>query len=554
MKDNLFYIFDIRLKQKDLDLSKYKINGCSEFLSLTPYSSYLLDEVNFSHHTFHDIISIDEFYEIILNYYSEIEKLILKYKEYSFVFRDLAMIMTYEIYIEILFKYLENKKKANYKIVYVTDAISSIDVNTNLSLNNKKYIQECSSIDYVINVDNKNSFFYKINYLRSKIMTIFNKKKIFDKITNLCTKNLKDQIELSYDNKNFRHVYEDINHFELKNKIFSEVINDFVNELKSNLIKNNQMKFISKQYTQILENFREIISKNMNLSSIKIHPFIFLSKNQSYFEVLLYKRNLIPKIFMQHGAYLHENIFLKYNEIYPADVNFVFNDFTKILFENRGAKKVYSVGSVNFNYPITEKEKVYDFLYITYCTSYAYSGVQIFNETNKLSIHSYNIYERHKAIVELFGTKFKDKRICIKTQPGIFTGTMLYVPFLELSKKFKNVTIEFSVPISKLIEQSRYILSDYFSSEFINRDLHYKRDIILFQGSPLALPKKNIEDMKKMFILVDTVDDLEQKIKNIEEITKDRKRYDDIIEYYSSKKCDTKSVVTEILEAELNGR
>ena len=43
-------------------------------------------------------------------------------------------------------------------------------------------------------------------------------------------------------------------------------------------------------------------------------------------------------------------------------------------------------------------------------------------------------------------------------------------------------------------------------------------------------------------------------MENIEKITKNRKRYDDIIEYYSSKKCDTKKVVTQILEKELNAR
>jgi len=257
---------------------------------------------------------------------------------------------------------------------------------------------------------------------------------------------------------------------------------------------------------------------------------------------------------MQHGSYLQENIFLKYNEIYPADISFVFNDFTKKLFEKRGANKVYSVGSINFNYPIVDREKVFDFLYIVYCTSYSYSGVYVGSKINLLSMDANNIFNRHKAIIELFGTKFKDKKICIKIQPGIFMGTMMYVPFLELSKDYRNITIEFTVPIRELISKSKYIISDYFSSEFINRELHYKKDIILFQGSPLPLPEDTLEDMKKMFILVDTIDDLKEKVENIEEITNDRKRYDDIIEYYSSKKCDTKKVVTEILEKELNAR
>ncbi len=57
--------------------------------------------------------------------------------------------------------------------------------------------------------------------------------------------------------------------------------------------------------------------------------------------------------------------------------------------------------------------------------------------------------------------------------------------------------------------------------------------------------------MKKMFILVENIDDLEDKISKISKITKNRPRYSDIIEYYSSRKCDTKKVISEILHKEL---
>jgi len=60
--------------------------------------------------------------------------------------------------------------------------------------------------------------------------------------------------------------------------------------------------------------------------------------------------------------------------------------------------------------------------------------------------------------------------------------------------------------------------------------------------------------MEKMFILVDDINELQEKIENIEEISKNRKRYDDIIEFYSSKNCDTKKVVNAILKKELNAR
>ena len=46
-------------------------------------------------------------------------------------------------------------------------------------------------------------------------------------------------------------------------------------------------------------------------------------------------------------------------------------------------------------------------------------------------------------------------------------------------------------------EPDMFCRAYYFSSEFINRELHYKRDIILFQGKPTPLPEETIEDMKK---------------------------------------------------------
>jgi hypothetical protein len=192
-------------------------------------------------------------------------------------------------------------------------------------------------------------------------------------------------------------------------------------------------------------------------------------------------------------------------------------------------------------------------VYITYNGNYAGNISYIESDESLYSMDGYEIYQRHKNIIEYFGKRCPLKKFCIKMHPGIISYG-LYVPVLELSRKYNNIHIEFSTPLFSLIEESTYIISDYFSSEFINRELHYKRDIILFKGAPLQLPKEIIEDMKKMFILVETVDDLEDKIINIESITKNRKRYDDIIEYYSSKKCDTKKIVTEILEKELHGR
>ena len=55
--------------------------------------------------------------------------------------------------------------------------------------------------------------------------------------------------------------------------------------------------------------------------------------------------------------------------------------------------------------------------------------------------------------------------------------------------------------------------------------------------------------MNKLFILVDSPKELEKKIKNIEKICKNRKRYDDLINYYASNEFDTKNIIeTKIIE------
>ena len=79
----------------------------------------------------------------------------------------------------------------------------------------------------------------------------------------------------------------------------------------------------------------------------------------------------------------------------------------------------------------------------------------------------------------------------------------------------------------------------------------YWRDIILFSGAPTPLPKDTIKDMSKMFILVKNTDEMSEKVENIDYISKKRQRHDEIIEYYSSKKCDTKDAVTKIIDNEL---
>lgn len=549
-KDKYYYIVDIRLKQKNFSLSAYidKDKDDVEILSLTPYSDYLLSSIKIPHITFHDIVSELKFNHKVLDEYKKIETIFRHYQEYSFLYRDIAFIKTYEVYLTYLFQFLDTKKLDGFNIIYLTDAMQAS--NEEISDNTKSYIYAYKKFNQIIQINRIVWSFYYKNTILFRISQFFNKSFLFAKIFSQ-----KKIFHFNYDNVHFRTIYKKNNNKDIRLKSHLSIIEveNFINSFTDLLINDrDEIKFLTNKYNDVFKRFKEIILSSSNLSTITIHPFTFLSNYYSYMEILLYTKNNIPKIFMQHGSYTIENIFLKFEEIYPADINFVFNDYTKKLFETRQAKNVYTFRSINFNSKMIEKQKKYDFLYITECTNYSYTGTYVGVATNTISIDANNIFQRHKSIIELFGTKFRDKTICIKIQPGIFMGSMLYVPLLELSSKYSNITIEFNIAIKKLIEKSNYIISDYFSSDFINRELHYLRDIILFYGAPIPLPDEILKDMEKMFILVSTVEDLEIKVQNINMITKDRPRYDDIIEYYSSKKSDTQDSITEIIIKELN--
>jgi len=523
----LLLIIEIKKKTTFIDSDILcQIEKSDKILTLTPYSSYEIDKLNKDYITFHDLITITDFKKFNIDIYNELVDKLNKYKKYYYLLRKVMQFIANEKYNDTILSYLEKMRKENYEIIYISD-----------SINFKSFL-----FDKIIIENKKNYLFYKKNYLIGFKNKVIYNKNIFNKFKN----KIISKKDLNYDNKYYESYFYN---YRLKVKTKNN-INSFVNNLE-NILKhfyNNEKEL----YSNIKEDYSKEFTNSINTNILINKPFSFISNDKIAIQTELLKSNKKHVVFFQHGSYLYSGEFTKWCEVLPATINFVCNDFTKKLFIDRGAKNIFSVGSLDFNYKINiNSQYKYDYLYITHCTYYLSSGLYNNNNNEYASMDGNEIYQRHKAIINLFGTKFKDKKICIKIQPGIMLGTMNYVPFLELSKNYPNVTIEFSVPIQKLINKSKYIISDYFSSEFINRELHYKRDIILFKTSPLSLPEETIDDMEKMFILVDTVDELEDKVKNIEAITKNRKRYDDIIEYYSSKKCDTKKVVTDILKKEL---
>jgi len=501
------------------------LNKSDKTLSLTPYSSFNIEKVGQKFLTFHDIISINDFKEKNLSIYVEIINNLSEHKDFFYLLRQIMTVITYHTYVSGINQYTRKMKAKGYKIVYLSDMLNSHIL-----------------VDRVYLINKKRNFLY----IKHQAIYYFNKLKYSNNLLRIIRNRIKST-KVGYDAAKYQELFK---HCEL-DKIKVHDISKFIMRLKKILIiYGYESKLLNDLYSNIIFDYKNAV-KHVTDNSFQYKPFTYLSNNVEALKAYILKDNQCKVVFFQHGSYIYRGEHSIWCEIYPATINFVVNEFTKKLFVERQAKEIYTIGSELFNYKICDNPLKYDYLYITYCTEYADNNKIFSSFSEDMSIDGNEIYNRHKDVITLFGTKFKDKNICIKIQQGIFLGTMTYVPFLELVNRYKNITIEFSVPIQKLIQKSKYIISDYFSSEFINRELHYKRDIMLFKSTPLSLPKEVLEDMDKMFILIDTIDDLEEKVNSIVNITKNRKRYDDIIEYYSSKKCNTKSVVTEILKKEL---
>ena len=490
--------------------------GSDTVLALTPSSFFYLEQKRIQYLSFHDLISRENFRELLLDFYDEMFKANKENIYVKSLFREIAQSISTLYFIEAIIDHIKTQKYD--ELYYITDKQQGNSLLSNHEYLLDKYI-DFTQIMTIGFTEKRQNITYSFSTIIEKIY-----RRIF------------------FHNRNYDWKY--IPHTFIHKKIFPKQthIKIPIPQAKLKYLKYDELSFHLRDQNVTIKSLA---------SSLNAEQCINLAE---------YKKQNYPLYFFQHGSYFYHlyfknicNFNLKYFEIDPADINFVFNDYTKKIFENLNAKRVYSVGSILFNKPIKEKQKEYDYLYIIQGHDYL-GNLQYVDFPNSLhSFDGYELYMRHKAIIELFGNKFKDKKILIRAHPAIMT-IGLYVPLWELAEPYPNVTINASTTVHILIEKSKYIISDYFTSEFINREIHYKKDIILFHGAPTPLPEETIDDMKKMFILVETVNDLKETINSIDVIAHNRIRYDDIIEYYSSKKCDTKAIVTEILKNEFHGR
>jgi hypothetical protein len=515
-------IVDVKhMSSIDTFAGEIKQHKNKQIIALTPCSFYMLDNLNLEYKTLHSYVSTEVFRDRVLSNINLIEKSLTR--EYKGLLVDLIKYVSY----------IEYERTIKYILGL-------------LSISNIVYITDIKNIEY--DLTNNTSILSTLNNINIKwilVPKIVDQRsiKFSNKFKNISLKRIVARlvgkllnIQIYYDWENFvwlifKHsVFSSSSKQETKIKIKGACSKGVLDQLTSGSF-----------YKILVENiFKERMAQERS-AAFKT----WLLSTDDYLGALKSKA-----FFYQHGNYLYKHIMLKYAEIMPSDVNFVFNDYTKKVFEDMGANKAHSVGSLNFQKTIKSNKIKYDYLYITQGHDYLGNLQYVDFENSLHNFDGYELYQRHKSIIELFGKKLKDKTVVIRVHPLVITSGV-YVPFWELASSYSNITIDVSMPMHTLIEESKHIISDYFSSDFINREVHYERSVILFNGAPTPLPEDIIKDMSKMFILVNSVDEMSNKIKNIDYISKKRQRYDEIIEYYSSKKCDTKHVIAKILDKEI---
>jgi len=534
-----FYIIDINSKQKNRLQDELNLDDNSLIVALNPYSGYLLDNANYEYIGFHDLISEQEYCSSIINVYKVFENLFENYSQYSFVFYELSFLISLDCYLKLFKNVIIEKKSSEYDCIYITDVKKS-------DLRNKLDDQFVSMIDDYILLDNPDRDFYrkrKYEYFLRRI-NLSN----FKKILNLFL-HPKRSVFFKYGTshliKNFKRLERNKTFDYNKIRYEEELYNKFQLNVKELIFNSIHSQSVAERMNVIINELSQLSNLNVDDRDFVFHPFTFLHKQTDYKEIAKHKLLGFPIIIFQHGSYLENtSLQLKFSEIHPADINLVCNDATKEYFERSGGKKVINIGNQLFKNEIskTAANMKYDYVYISYCAAYSGQIGGIISLDNMSVQNSLEIYKRHQNVIELFGNNHPDLRLCIKVQPLIMTGSY-YVPLLELAEKYNNIIIDYCTPLDKLFNQSEMIISDYLSSNFINRDLHIYKNIILFSNRPFALPPNIVEDIDKMFILVDDVPDLASKLKNINEIINSRVKDIEIIEHYSSSKENQESTV-----------
>lgn len=545
-------IVDIRFKHRERKIIEALlpfVNKRDIFFSLTPSASYYLDQLKVVYETFHDILPIEAFTSEVLQQYHSLDQVLKKPPLFAALGYEFCVLQSYEVYAKILIDHLVTVyKKKGISLVYITDVVGKNAESRSEHLPLLKF----GVFDKVYTLQNTKDFvFYFFQRLRAKLFMLYRfllkPKKIFYTILGC---------RLSYDNAQFYHFFARKKACCVTNKLehFMPELDSFYRDV-SQYIDNNVTDVFVADYIKILDGFIHSLKAFQGITKVKIWPFVMISGVANYARAVFYKLHHIPVVITQHGGnYINNHFFLDRLESLFADVNLVISDFTKDQFIDIGAKQVKKIGSAHFKYPINPKNKniAYDFIYITYCAAYTFGGATVSDKQQHISFDAMNIYQRHKRIIMLFGKQLPEFKLCIKLQVGmIYNQIYFYSPLIELAKPFSNITIEFFWPLPKLIQKSRVIISDYHSSEFINRDVLMYRNILLFDGVPYSLPKQYLDIVKKVAVLCNDDDDLKSLLLKL---LNDYPKKVDVktVEYLSASKPMSKNHATQMLNSIYN--
>ncbi len=516
---------DLRKKIKDEIVFTKRLSGFDEVISLTPYSTFVLEKLNIRFKRFSCLVDDADLHSEIIDKYKRVENSIhfKNLQHGSYILSELAKYISLDSFISALQKHI-----SQFDAIYITDsqgkALFTVDTMLSVFVNFKSVIQ--------VERDEK---FYLVSLLR------FIARRPLESVKKFIRFFLKDN-QYTYDNKFLKDKY-------IKKKININVTNSSFSDAAYKGFLKESAKIISNPILRgmLKHDFCTPATKSVGTA---YRPFIFLHGKQMFFRYESYKRNNIPVIMMQHGAYVNENYFLKHNEAIPADINLTFNDFSKALIEQQGGSNVHNVGSIFFDKKLKERACEYEFLYITYCSRYSYPGILNASEKSVLSATGENIFSRHKEVIELFGECYPSVKLCVKVKPGLFLGGQMYVPLKEMAKKYPNVSIDYVSDLFHLIEKSTYILGDYFSSEFSSKDILKKKNIILF-GDILRFVNKDVEkDMAALLTVISSVRELDDLMPNISSrmIEKKATQSPKLVDYYSSSCSNTIERVSAIID------
>ena len=306
-------ILDIIANNFD-EIKKYEsIFDDSDVLALTPSGIYYLEHKNIVFKFFHDLVSTEEFRNITLDIYEKTLCNNSENKYFKGYFRDVAQVISQLLIVDKIKSYIEDNTFKD--VIYITDKILED------SLNLEKLVNTKSLLTYFIEFD---------SIIQIKRNIIENKVSLYKKLQRYSFSKLLKKVFLKLSKKHLKYDWAELSIVSSKIDMVSDVekIIFLVDTSKTKYVKNIKLEYSIQKSKSELSNLLTFMEKDI------FNKIVNLSNKDFYF--------------FQHGNYLYKNIFIKYSEIEHAKINFVFNDYTKKLFEDLGAKEVYSVGSIFF--------------------------------------------------------------------------------------------------------------------------------------------------------------------------------------------------------------